>query len=113
MNITIEVPWPLFIVDLFDSNRISQGMQRQAPGGATLTLGPPPYEKKSFPQLEQLYVPVLISLAANVAVNVVSSWLYDKLREGKITRIRVNRTEIEVTKDGITKLISESVEIEK
>jgi hypothetical protein len=51
-------------------------------------------------------------LGSGVAINLFSSWLYDKLKSANVPRIRVNRVEVEVTPEGITKIISESIDIE-
>ena len=42
-----------------------------------------------------------ISPVVLVALGVLSNWIYDRLKAKKITRIRVNRVEIEVTPDGL------------
>jgi hypothetical protein len=110
-RVFLEVPqFALFKV--FESNSIEQGMTHDAPGGARLELGRMPMEKRHVPGLESLAT-VLVSFGAGVAVNLFSAWLYDKLKSGRVTRIRIDRTEVEVTPEAITRVITESIDIEQ
>ena len=123
-TVLIEVPhFALF--DVFESNSVEQGMTREAPGGARLELGRMPMEKRGG-GLTHDALPIatmLLSFGATVAVgvtiNLFSNWLYDKLKANKairamhVTKIRINRTEVELTLEGISRAISESIEIEQ
>jgi hypothetical protein len=50
-----------------------------------------------------------------VAVGVFAAWLYDKLKGNGEERkfIRVNRVMVEVTPEAITKVLTESIEVEE
>ena len=87
-------------------------MRRGVPGNVVITLGNLPLETRAYPQVSQL-ISVAVDFGKDIAVGLFASWLYDKLRDRKVTHIHVERSEIQVTKEGITKLISESLEIEK
>jgi hypothetical protein len=89
-------------------------MRRKVPGGATIQLGEMPPEKGDLPRIEAALVPVLLTLGSGVGINVVSKWLYDKLKgDGKERKmIRINRVLVEITPEAITKILAESVEIE-
>ena len=62
---------------------------------------------------------VLVTLAGTVAVNIFSSWLYDKLKSDKVTqhmgvkKVRINRVEVEITPEAITRVMTEAIEIEE
>lgn len=111
MTIEIEVPVSA-LSEIFESGTISAGMVREVPGGASLKLGPMPIEKRHVPGL-QILVPIVVTLGSGVAINVFSSWLYDKLKGKKTTILRINRVQVEITHDAITKVIAESIELEE
>jgi hypothetical protein len=50
-----------------------------------------------------------------VALDLFSSWLYEKLKavEPKTRTIRINRTEVEITPDGLARAVKESIVIEE
>jgi hypothetical protein len=122
MSSTVLVEVPQFaLFEVFESNSVEQGMTREAPGGARLELARMPMEKRGG-GLTQDALPIatmLLSFGTGVAVNLFSSWLYEKLKANKairamhITKIRINRTEVEITPEGISRAISESIEIEQ
>ena len=100
------------LFEVFESNRIEEGMTHDAPGGARLELGRMPMEKRHVPGFEAPAT-VLVTFGATVAMNLFSAWLYDRLKSGRVTRIRINRTEVEVTPEAITRVIIESIDIEQ
>jgi len=115
-----EVEVPLHCVsDVFETNTIETGMTRAVPGGASIELLPPdvPVEEPTlaFDSAPLSTIAVTIgSTVSAVAVNVISSWLYDRLKSHpRIRQIRINRRVVEVTPDGIRKAVEESVEIEE
>ncbi len=109
MDITLEIPPPA-LFEVFETKTVSAGMIHTIPGG-TLQLGEMPLEKRTFGS-ELTFIPLMVTLGSGVAIHLFSSWLYEKLTHAKVERIRINRTEIEVTAEGITKIITESVETE-
>jgi hypothetical protein len=117
-TVLIEIPqFALFTV--FETNSVKEGMTHDAPGGARLELGRMPIEKRGGLTLDALpIVSLLLSFGGSVAANVFSNWLYEKLKADKatqamhITKIRINRTEVEITSEAISRAISESIEIE-
>jgi hypothetical protein len=113
MTIVIECS-PRDMVALFDSKTISTGMSREAPGGATIRLGAM-MEKRGVPSIQAYLFPILIDLGREVAIAVFSAWLYDRLKGKSEERkfIRVNRVMVEVTPEAITKVLTESIEIEE
>lgn len=116
MTIVIECT-PKAMFALFDSKTISPGMRREVPGGATIQLGQMPMEKRGLPSIQATLVPILIEfgkVGKDVAIGVFSAWLYDKLKgKGEERKfMRVNRVMVEVTPEAITKVLTESIEIE-
>lgn len=118
MTIVVECS-PKAMYALFDSKTISTGMKREAPGGATIQLLEMPMEKRDRQYIQALaFVPILVEFAKvgkDVAVGVFSAWLYDKLKGKSEERkfIRVNRVMVEVTPEAITKVLTESIEVEE
>jgi len=51
----------------------------------------------------------LLHLGKDVAVGVVSAYLYDKLK-GRATKLRVDREEIQIEKNEITRIFTEHIE---
>jgi len=119
--IVIEVP-QFTLFHLFDSKSIAQGMTYEAPGGVRLELEKMPMEKRGGLTLDALpMATVLVSVGkgvATVALSVFSRWLYDKLKSDKVlqqtgtTKIRMNRVAVEITPEEITRVLTESIEIE-
>jgi hypothetical protein len=65
-----------------------------------------PMERKQFPSVETMATVFVSLAAAPVATGLFVNWLYDKLKSSRgVTRIRINREEIEVTADGIKRKI--------
>ncbi len=116
MTIVIECTLKA-IFALFDSASISSGMSREVPGGATIQLGQMPMEKRDLPSIQATLIPILVEVGKDVAVGVFAAWLYDKLKgegEGEGRKfLRVNRVMVEVTPEAITKVLTESIEIEE
>jgi hypothetical protein len=115
MSSTVFIEVPQFVLfKVFESNSVEQGMTHDAPGGARLELGRMPMEKRGGLTHDELQMAtVLVSFGSGVAVNLFSSWLYDKLKSGRVTRIRIDRAEVEVTPEAIARVITESIDIEQ
>lgn len=54
---------------------------------------------------------IAVEFGADVAVGLFANWLYEKLKDTKQPRIRINRQWVETTSDGIKKAIKEEIEI--
>lgn len=116
MPIEIEFPLDTF-VDVFESQSSNVGTNLVVPGGASLTVQPyvvriPP-KGMAFDDIP--IIPVLVGFATSVAMNMFSSWLYDRLKSApsRRTRLKINRRWVEVSKDGITRAFSESIEMDE
>jgi hypothetical protein len=113
MPIEIEFPLDTF-VDVFESQSSRVGTNLEVPGGVSLQVQP--YEVRIPPEgmaLDDIpIIPVLIEVGTTVALNVFSNWLYDKLKSApsRRTRLKINRRWVEISKDGISRAFSESIE---
>lgn len=100
---------PKVLLEVFEAKSVSTGMTQVVPGGGTLTVGGLDKRTRTAMPL----VPVMLTLGSGDAINMVSSWLCDKLKHANVQHILIEGTEVEVTAEGITKAISESVYVER
>ncbi len=79
-----------------------------APGGANVELKEWSFRKGSgFPDTLTLAV----SIPLGVGINLFSSWLWSKVK-GRATRISINRVEVQLEADEVTRVIVEQTKIE-
>lgn len=114
MVLEIEVPISC-ASNVFESNTITAGMRKDVPGIGMLHLHAMPHEETSggLAYDSMPFLTVAVSLGASVAVDVFSSWLYDRLKGSAVRHIRINRQTVEMTLDGIRKTVEETIEIEE
>ena len=78
----------------------------EIPGGAIITAKGIILKKAfGFPETLEL----LLSFSTGVVSGLVSSWIYEKLK-GKAISIHIDRTEIQLNKNEIEKIIIEKIE---
>jgi hypothetical protein len=100
------------LFDILEANSVHEGMKKEIPGGASLTLGPMEMKKAAA-------YPAIITLALNVGVGVgsslVAAYIYGKLQKHKRKEIRtiINRRETHITQSGLVKIIEERIEHEE
>ena len=114
-QIVLEVS-PIAIFKLFEAKKVSTGDTYEAPGGATLKTIPSPWvERRSGQIYAAVCETILVTFAGGVAINLFSAWLYDKLKDQPppMRTLKINRTEVEITPEGIMRAIKESIEIEE
>lgn len=96
----------LDLMDVTNTTALQAGYQRSIAGDATLT-----YQKtivrKAFGVPETL--DLVLTIGSSVAANVISSWLYDKLKGRKAT-LRIDKKEIQIEKGEIVRIIEEKVQ---
>lgn len=97
------------LLEVFEAKSVSTGMTQAVPGGGTLTVGG--LDKRTHTALP--LVPVMLTLGSGDAINLVSGWLCDKLKHANVQHILIEGMEVEVTAEGITKAISESVNVDR
>jgi hypothetical protein len=109
---------PVALFRLFETKKVSIGQTHEAPGGATLRAIPSDWmiEQRGSRVYAAGFDTILVSFASGVALNVFSNWLYDKLKDIEpplVRKLKINRVEIEITPDGITRAIKEPIESEE
>ena len=107
-SVEILVPAKV-LLKIYETKNVGTGMTYAVPGGATLTVGG--VAKRHHDSLP--LVPIIVTLGPDVALNSLSSWLYDKLKGANVRRIRIEGIETELTMERITKTISESIDSER
>jgi hypothetical protein len=104
---------PKVLTELFEADRFSTGMTKEAPGGVTIQLRPLPIQRRGLAMDSIPMLSIAITARTNIALSLFSNWLYDKLKGSKVRTIRVHRRTVEVTPDGIYKVIEESMQVEE
>jgi hypothetical protein len=94
------------LMETANEGLLEVGYQRSVPGGGVIT-----YQgtvvRKSFGVPET--ISLLLTVGGSVTINLISSWLYDKLK-GRTTTLRIDRKEINLEKGEITRIIEEKME---
>jgi len=97
-------------IEMLGAGHVSPGTQISLADGSTVTWSGAPLNKiAGEPYVFNLVAALAASGAATVAVNVLSNWLYDKLKGGRATKLRINRTEVEIEPNKI-RIVIEQIE---
>ncbi|MBU1098017.1 MAG: hypothetical protein KKB34_16145 [Bacteroidetes bacterium] len=54
---------------------------------------------------------VIITIATGIPTSIVANWIYDKIKNTKLTQITINRKVIDVKNKSSIKIIEESIKI--
>ena len=117
-QIVLEVS-AVVVFRLFETKKkISLGDTHEAPGGAILRTVPSDRMERrnwNWHIYATAFDTVLVKFAGEIALGLFVAWLYDKLKdvEPPIRKLKINRSEVEITPEGITRAIKESIEIEE
>jgi hypothetical protein len=87
-----------------------QHLEQDTPPGVSVHAEPKP-TTRSFGF--ETTIPILVQFGTGVGIGILSNWLYDKLKKGNSKTVIIDRQEIEITPEAITKLVSEKITIEK
>ena len=87
---------------IFGSNGWSLGMQKEIPGGAQITLQRVPLGKGIG---TESLITLVLSFGTGVASSVVANWLSSRFFTHRQTKVWINRTEVETTPEGLSKII--------
>jgi hypothetical protein len=99
--------------DLFDSKTLTAGEAKAIPGGATITLLPMSGRRSISHKTEQA-MEFVLGLGGTVAINMVSSYLYEKLKSRKpAVTMTINRRLTEVDAGNITRILDEEIKWER
>jgi len=85
-------------------------------GGVKLKLDGIHYGWDGFGSAD--YVPpdtlfLVLSIPINVAGSLIANWLYDKLKNKKVEKLVIERTEVLITEGEIKSIIEEKLKLEK
>ena len=91
-------------IEMLGAGHVSPGTQISLADGSTVTWSGAPLRKVAG----EPYVFNLVATLASVGAGVLSNWLYDMLK-GRATKLRINRTEVEIAPDKI-RIVIEQIE---
>jgi hypothetical protein len=99
------------ITSLFGAGKVDEGDSLELPGIGILTLKNVQLSGKKYHPSGwgAITLPpaifVVLSLAKDVSVGLVSAWLYDRLKKGKQERILIDGRTVELGEDAITRAV--------
>ena len=105
VNITIDTEDSQLVYDILekDSLIVKPGYQKKLSDGTIITLTK--VDRRRSVGLPET-IPLVLSLGTSIAVNIVSSWLYDKMIDRKAT-LYIERKEIQKDKGEIKNILEE------
>lgn len=107
MTFEIETSGPMLAIELFGRPKsLEVGSRLVVPGQATIELQG--LREQRDADLHTV-VTLGVTFASGVAVNLFSSWLYDKLKS-RARRLRIDRVEIQVEAAEIKRVLLERIE---
>ena len=112
IEIEIETGDEQLLSDLLETSPAlaRPGFEKALPEGAVITLKDD--VKRRAINLPPEIITIALSLSSSLGVNLVSTWLYEKLK-GRAAKLHINRKEIRVTQDDIQHIIQEAVQAYK
>lgn len=111
ISIEVEADSPVVEFELMGRpTSISESQSCQLPGGGTLHWRGEE-SRRAFPIRTVCYF--LLHVGDEVGAGLIAAYLYDKLKKGRATRLRIDRTEVEIDKGEITRVLSEHIEQDK
>jgi hypothetical protein len=120
-GMTIEIECSVeSLFKVFESRTVSSGASRQVPGGGRVSVLNGGVETRHIPGYTTDAAPLItfaLSIGKDIAVGLLSAWLYDVLKGNRIRTLRINREKVEISVESITqtvtKVIAESTEIKE
>lgn len=111
MRIEVETTEKRLPTQLLDADEPIAGAIRVIPGGAQIQYRGRISARGALPGSPELFEFVL-TLASGASSSLIASWLYDKLRGGART-IRIDRTVIEITPEGLHRAVKEHISVDR
>lgn len=108
IQLNIETNNPHLGFDIASANNmLTVGTVVDVPGGAKIVFqGSEFYKSFDIPHVLQF----IVDAAINVEVNLLSAWLYDKVKGKSVKRIIINRQIItEISEQGIRQVLEEEI----
>ena len=108
IEIEIETGDEQLLPDLLETTpaRARPGFEKPLPDGTVITLKDD--VKRRAINLPPETITIALSLGTSLGINLVSTWLYEKLK-GRVAKLHVNRREVRVTHDDIQRIIQEAI----
>lgn len=107
MEIKIETSDGRLVADLFEAASVDvlhKGHQSTLPGNAVITLQSVGKRRSLAPEV----VTFLLGASSSVITNIVSSWLYEKLK-GRATTLVIEKREVQIDSEEIRKVLEEII----
>lgn len=94
-----------------ENNAVKSGVFVDAPGNVRVAYGGGSGNRGlDIPDVLRF----IVDASVTIDLSLFSTWLYDKLRDRPITRVKIGRkTVTEITEEGIRETLEEEIEIEK
>lgn len=101
--------------DLFETKeRLARGMEIKIADGISARFeGTEFHLAIGFPDLVHFTITIGKDLAIGVASGIISAWLYNKLKGRKVEKLRIERTEVNIDKGEIKRILMEKIEEER
>lgn len=108
ISIEVEADGPVVEFELMGRPKsLSEGDSCELPGGGTLyRRGNEGRRAVGFRTICHF----VLHLGDGVGTGIIAEYLYDKLKKGRATRLRIDRTEIQIEKGEITRVLEEHIE---
>jgi hypothetical protein len=110
MKIEIETNDKEFVLGLMETKEIEVGTEVEIPGNATLTFSGKALREAMFPGMPEV-LEFIISFSSGAAASIIANWLNNKFKD-KADVVRFDRKVVEVNKDGIQRIIEETIKVE-
>lgn len=106
VNLSLEIVDQKLIKDIFSDNYPNEGDKYQPNEFLDIEV----IKNLSFRSHENIItvLEVLITFSSSVAINIVSSWIYDKLKNGK-AKLRINENNVDVYEAIIRKELEKNI----
>jgi hypothetical protein len=102
------------IFDLYGSRTLTYGEPKEILDGATITLLPKVEHRSGWTQDASPTVEFALGVVGTIAINLVSSFFYDKLKAGKgSVKLTINRRTTELDAGEIKRVIEEEIKLEQ
>ncbi len=108
MNIEIHTNDNFLVFDLFGKSSIHQDDEIQITEQVRLKYNGSSIRKAvGFQEIANF----VLTFGSGVASGVVANWLYDKLKEKKVEKLVIERTEVEIEQGEIKRVIEEKLRL--
>jgi hypothetical protein len=111
-QIEIAFDNPRLLFQLFETGTVSDDSKRDVPGVGVLRNLPTQHveTRDGIGASAPLILHVALELGRDLAVGIAANWLYARLSAAPTRYLRINRKQIELTEEGIARVITEEIE---